>query len=554
MIHLSDAHNVADHLTAMAARQPDVTAMYMPGRRRGRGRVYTEISYRELNDRSDRIALGLSHAGIQRGERVALMVKPSPELFALTFGLFKAGVVPVMVDPGIGLKPLKACLGRAAPTGFIGIPAAHVARRVLGLANESVTSTIVVSSSKFGLGNTTLDEVEHRGAEELARGGRPQGTNRDDVAAILFTSGSTGVPKGVVYRHRQFLAQVDALQSLFDFAPGEVDLPTFPLFALFDPALGMTTVIPHMDATQPALVDPREIIEPVQRFRVTTMFGSPALLNAVGRYGIAHKTQLSSLRRVIAAGAPLPAETMRRWHRMMSDDANVYPPYGATECLPMACLGSRQILSSTWAKTQEGAGVCVGRPVDAIDLRVIAIDDDAIESWSAATELPRGQVGEIVVRGPMVTEEYFADEENTRKHKIYDGESLFHRVGDLGYLDDEGRVWFCGRKSHRVILHDRVLFTVPHEKRFDAHPLVYRTALVGVGQGTARRPVLCVELEDAARPVDVLDALRDIAKQHPETADLDTFLVHPGFPVDIRHNAKIGRGKLAVWATSQTSS
>ena len=338
MIHVQNAENVAAYLTQAALRQPEVIAMQVPTRRKGKGRIYKQISYGELDTRSDAVALGLSSAGIERGDRVALMVKPSVELFALTFGLFKAGVVPVMVDPGIGIRQLKACLGRAAPTGFIGIPAAHAARVALGLAKETVKHRVIVGPA-FGFG-TTLARVESAGKIRRDAGERPEGTNQDDVAAILFTSGSTGVPKGVVYRHRQFLAQVEALQSLFDIQPGEKDLPTFPLFALFDPAMGMTTIIPHMDATKPASVDPREIIEPIQRFSISTMFGSPALLNTVGRFGELHNIKLPSIRRVIAAGAPLPVETMHRWHDMIGDEGSLFPPYGATECLPIACLSS----------------------------------------------------------------------------------------------------------------------------------------------------------------------------------------------------------------------
>lgn len=350
MIHLENPQNVAEYLSAAAKAQPDVTAMLVP-KGRGRRRHYQEITYAELEQRSNLIAQGLGSAGIVRGDRVALMVKPSVELFALTFALFKAGVVPVIVDPGIGVRSLKECLRRAAPTGFIGIPTAHAARIALGLAKDSIKHRITVGT---GLGHT-LRRVEAAGK---CSSGLETETQIDDIAAILFTSGSTGVPKGVVYRHRQFLAQVSALQSLFDFSPGEVDLPTFPLFALFDPALGMTTVVPYMDATKPAAVDPEEIIGPINRFSVTTMFGSPALLDAVGRYGERQSIRLPTLRRVIAAGAPLPAETMTRWHQMMPDEGMLYPPYGATESLPIACLSSQEILNDTWkklSKEQESA-------------------------------------------------------------------------------------------------------------------------------------------------------------------------------------------------------
>jgi olefin beta-lactone synthetase len=454
-----------------------------------------------------------------------------------------------MIDPGLGIKGLAAGLARAQPSAFIGIPKAHAARIALGWGRATIERTVTVGG--FGWGGHTLASVEARGAERLRAGDRPGATGPDELAAILFTSGSTGPAKGVVYRHRNFVAQVAALRDMFGIEPGETNLPTFPLFALFDPALGMTTVIPDMDASRPAAVDPRHILEPIQRFGVTTMFGSPALLNTVGRYGEREGAKLPSLRRVIAAGAPLPAQTMARWHGMLDPAADLFPPYGATESLPVACLPCREILTETWAQTEAGAGVCVGRPVPAIEVKIIRIDDGPIARFSADLELRDGEIGEIAVRGPMVTDAYFNDEDKTDLAKIRDGDGFWHRMGDVGWRDELGRIWFCGRKAHRVESSDgsAPLFSVSTEKIFDVHPAVFRTALVGPSAG----PTLCVELEaDAALPWSTIEAeLRAIAAQHPGLDRIRHVLRYDGrggFPVDIRHNAKIGREKLQVWA------
>jgi acyl-CoA synthetase (AMP-forming)/AMP-acid ligase II len=547
----------------MAASQPDATAIYFPTRRRDpQGLLeYQQVTYRELDTRSDHIAAGLHAVGIARGDRAALMVKPSPELFALTFAMFKAGVVPVMIDPGLGMRGLASCLANARPSAFIGIPLAHAARIALGWGRATVKQLIWVGGwfSGLGSGGHTLAQIEALGAARL-RAGEPLGaTGPNEIAAVLFTSGSTGPPKGVVYQHRTFVAQVESIRAMFGIEPGEIDLPTFPLFALFDPALGMTTVLPDMDSSKPAQVDPRNIIEPIKRFGVTTMFGSPALLNTVGRYGEREAVKLPSLRRVIAAGAPLPAQTIGRWHAMLSEGADLYPPYGATESLPVACMPCREILAHTWAQTEQGAGVCLGAPVPTIDVRIIQITDDPIPSWTDELVVPDGEVGEIVVCGPMVTEAYFNDATNTDKAKIIDGERIWHRMGDLGWRDDQGRIWFCGRKTHRVITREgQTMFTVPSEKVFDVHPNVYRSALVGPRQG----PTLCVELEPGcARAWDTIVAeLRELASQPRRElgevglARIEHYLRYDqrgGFPVDIRHNAKIGRERLREWAQEQ---
>jgi len=548
--------NIASYLPRMAALQPDKPAIYYPsGRDRVGTQTYQQYSFRELDEASSRIARGLESVGIGRGVRTVLMVTPSLDFFALTFAIFKAGAVPVMVDPGIGLKSLKACLGRAKPEAFIGVTKAHVARVLFGWGRPTVRTCVTVGPRLFW-GGHTLGEISRRG--ESNEPYVMAATDPDDIAAILFTSGSTGVPKGAVYRHGNFMAQVEAIRDMYDIQPGEIDLPTFPLFALFDPALGMTTVIPMMDPRKPASVDPKDIIEPIQEFAVTTMFGSPALLNTVGRYGEKHDVKLPTLRRVISAGAPMTDHVLRRFAAMMPEDGAIHPPYGATEALPVATMTGAEIIRDTWQETERGRGVCVGRPVDSIRVAIIPIDDNPIARWADTHTLEPGEIGEIAVQGPQVTREYFGDVDNTKLAKIEGDDGAFwHRMGDLGYLDDVGRLWFCGRKAHRVTTPDQVLYTIQVEGVFNTHPDVFRTAIVGIGPHGSQRPVLCVELEpdrtDAPRER-IVKELLELGAAFPHCAPVRDVLFHEAFPVDIRHNAKIGREKLATWASGQLPS
>jgi len=545
---MTEKANIADFLPEIAARQPDAAAIICTWGRRG-GR----LTYRQLEERSSAIARGLEAIGITRGVRVVLMVPPGLDLFALVFALFKTGAVPVLVDPGIGLKHLKACLGNAEPEAFIGVSKAHAARVILGWGRATVRTTVTAGPRLFW-GGHTLAQVERRGASTPSRGFPP--TSADDVAAIVFTSGSTGPPKGVIYRHGTFLAQVNAIRDAYGIETGEVNLPTFPLFALFDPALGMTTVVPDMDPTHPAKVDPRKIVDPINEYDVTTMFGSPALLDTVGRWGEEHGVKLPSLRRVISAGAPVSPKVIERFQAMLTGDAAIHTPYGATESLPVATISSHEILSETRHATDRGAGTCVGRPVDSIEAAVIRIDDEPISSWREDLKIDDGEVGEIVVKGPQVSRAYFNAPEHDRLAKITDGEAIRHRMGDLGYLDDRGRLWFCGRKTHRVQCPDETLYTVPCESVFNTHPDVYRTALVGVGVTGAQRPVLCVELEPGVSPSEearIREELLTLGEGFEHTKTIRSVLFHNGFPVDIRHNAKIGRTALASWAAPRIS-
>ena len=525
----------------MAQLHPDNPAIIFPEKSH-------TLTFRELDLWSNRLAAGFESRGISRGIRTALLVPPSPELFAITFALFKAGAIPVFIDPGIGARNMKGCLAEAAPAAFIGIPKAHIARRLLGWGRATLKIFITVNGGRFW-GGISLTEIEKSSAGENYI---PADTGRDETAAILFTSGSTGPPKGVVYTHGNFTAQIEALKDIYSIKPGEIDLPTFPLFALFAPALGMTALIPEMDFTRPGMVDPVKIIATARKYKATTMFGSPALLNRVGRYGENEGITLPDMKRVISAGAPVPATTLERFSRLLSEGAEIFTPYGATEALPVCSIGSREILSETAAATGEGRGICVGRPVKGLSLAIINISDLPVDKWDDELLVQDGEVGEIIVRGPQVTTAYFNRPDATRLAKIAaPAGGFWHRMGDLGYLDEGGRVWFCGRKSHRLITKSGTLYTIPVEGVFNTHPEVFRTALVGIGKPGSRRPVLCVELEkgvSSSWKELIRKELLEIGATYPQTAGIKDILFHKAFPVDIRHNAKIFREKLAVWA------
>lgn len=546
--------NIAAALSEMAARQPYTPAIMVPHGRDELGNVaYTHYTYRQLDQQSDFIARGLEEIGIGRGVKTALMVKPSLEFFALTFAIFKAGAVPILIDPGIGTKSLETCLGEADPEAFIGIPKAHLARVLLGWSRDTIRTLVTVGGRRWLWGGYTLAQVRALGESDEPY--EAPATRADELAAIIFTSGSTGIPKGVIYRHGQFVQQVTMLREMLGIEPGEIDLPCFPLYALFDPALGMTTVVPDMNFTRPAQVDPRNIVGPIEDFGVTNMFGSPSLLNTVGRWGAAHDVKLPTLRRVISNGAPVPAAVQERFCGMLSEGVEVVTPYGATEALPVCTIGSSEILGETAAKTERGAGICVGRPVAPTEVAIIRIDDGAIPEWSDDLPVPVGEVGEITVRGPTVTREYHARPEQTALAKIVDGDDFWHRMGDLGYFDDLGRVWFCGRKVHRVETADGTLFAVRCEGIFNRHPRVYRSALVGTGEDGAREPAICIELEEgvtSAEHAGIRGELLALGATEEMTAGIRTVLFHRGFPVDIRHNAKIHREQLAEWAAGRS--
>ncbi len=545
--------NIAARMRETALQVPEQTAVVCPAKRGWNGRMhYRALSFAELEQESDRLARGLQSMGVQPGTRIVLMVRPGLEFISLTFALFKAGAVIVLIDPGMGPRNVFRCLEEVDPEGFVAVPMVQVLRWWNRSRFPNARLNVSVGTN-WSL--TTMTYRKLRG-ENWSPFDIPE-TKPRDPAAIIFTSGSTGPAKGVCYEHGMFNAQVDLLREFYNIQPGEIDLSGFPLFALFNAAMGVTTVIPDMDPTRPANVDPRKILEAIRDQGVTQAFGSPAIWDRVGRYCERENLKIPArLKRVLSAGAPVPVSVLERMSAALShSEANMHTPYGATESLPVASFSSCEILAETSALSRKGAGTCVGRLFPQVSVKIIDITDGPISSLSEVKELPAGEVGEIIVQSPSTTREYFRRAEATRLAKIPDGENFWHRMGDVGYLDESGRLWFCGRKAHVVETPAGRLLSVCTEAIFNEHPRVFRSALVGIGDKPSQRPVMIIEPEWGQLPApgsaEERTFQRELAERgaaHSFTAEIEEFLFHPALPVDVRHNFKINREQLALWA------
>jgi acyl-CoA synthetase (AMP-forming)/AMP-acid ligase II len=535
--------NIAQALITEAAKNPNRIALICKG-----SSGYQKWTFEQLADQVSLCAQALTREGINPGDRVMLMVKPSMEFVALTFALFALGATVILVDPGMGFKNLLKCIGAVKPLAFIAIPKAHIFKKIFPKPFNTVRINICVGPS-FGLLGKSLQSILGSSPEPLI----PIVPEKDDLAAIIFTTGSTGPPKGVQYQHGIFQAQLAMIRDYYGIQSGEIDQPAFPLFALFSIALGATAVIPDMDPTRPAQVDPEKFVKTINDHGVTYSFGSPTIWNVVSRYCLAKQIKLPTLRKILMAGAPVPGDLVERTKAIMAENGEVHTPYGATECLPIISMTGSEIVSTTWQETKKGKGTCVGRALPGIIVHVIKPVDGPIAHFAEKMILPEGEVGEIIVQGEVVTRAYDHNDAENLSAKISDGDGGFwHRIGDMGYFDSTGRLWFCGRKAHRVITSSGPMYSVCCEAVFNNHKDVYRSALVGVGPSGNQLPVLIVEPNKKINcQATFYGELREIAKRYSHTENIEKFLINKSFPVDIRHNAKIFREKLAVWAVDQ---
>ena len=551
---MSIDNNILNHLKRLALEKPDNVAIYAPTNKKRQGRfIYKPYTHKNLYDECNLMAGGLLAQGINPGTKIVLMVTPSFTFFVLVFALFKLGAIPILIDPGMGLKNLKQCLKEAAPEAFIGSLKAHFARVILGWERGKFKHIFTVGGKNVFC-RMTLDDLKKKG--EKSRHNEFPENSASDIAAIIYTSGSTGSPKGAMFTHRNFSALIEALKNTYDLKNDEIDLCTFPLFGLIAPALNMVSVIPVMDFTRPARVDPDHIFNTIEQFEITNLFGSPALIRRITKAGIRKKIKLKSLRRVISAGAPMPVKTLQECSGLLKAETQVFTPYGATEALPVTSVGSHEIIKAFLNPNNEGKGILIGRPVAGIELSIIKITDDPIETWNENLVLENGKIGEIVVSGPQVTEEYLNRDDANRLNKIKNlktGE-IYHRMGDLAYQDNNGLIWFCGRKSQRIITETETLYTIPIETIFNNHVAIYRSALVGIPSRGVQIPVVIIETEKPLgkkQQKELHNELIELALKYKITKAVKTFLFYKNFPVDIRHNAKINREKLGKWAAGK---
>lgn len=536
--------NISTRLTNNAKKTPDKTAVIMPHfHKKSERYTYTSLTFKELEILSNKFAQQLSKLGLKAGDKTLLFLRPSLDFHAMAFALFKLGVVPVFIDPGMGKENLLKCIKESAPVGLIAEKEIHFIK----LLYKDIFKTIKINVTNGPLTWGKMISMKKM-KQEKVQSFNAGAVNPEDTAAILFTSGGTGTPKGVLYTHRIFDQQTTMLQEIYQLTSNDIDMPGFPLFSLFTIAMGMTSCIPDMDPTKPGSCDPKKLVKNIKDQQPTFVAGSPAIWERVADYCIEQNLTLPSIKYVVMFGAPVSVRLHRKF-RALLPHGTTYTPYGATEALPVTNISGEFILRNTAHKTDEGHGTCIGKPAPGVEVKIIKITDGMIPQFDPSLEVPVNVIGEIIVKGPTATKEYLNLPEVTRETKIYDGAGFWHRMGDLGFIDSEGLLWFAGRKSHMVITEKENLFPIPVEAIFNKHPAVKRSALVGLGIPGKQEPAIVIERKDgqylSGKNRSIFESeLLSVARRYPHTKDIQKIYLSKHFPVDVRHNIKIDRLKL----------
>lgn len=512
--------NIANRLLEFAQLNPNKTAIIDT-------RQDTSITFGQLEDKIARICQMLLDKGFKPGQRTLLFVRPSLDFHALVFSLFKIGIIPVLIDPGMGRRNLLLAIEHTKPDAIIAEPIVHYLSYIFKKTFKSAKVRIWTKDIK--------SFASYKRAENVAQ------ISPQDTAAILFTSGGTGRPKGVLYTHHIFSKQTEKLQQMFNLSSDDIDLPGFPLFSLFTLAMGMTTLIPDMDPSKPGKCDPAKLASNILKYQATFVAGSPAIWERVANFAHEADLKFQSIKQVVMFGAPVRNELHESLLSLLPN-GNTYAPYGATEALPLCLSNGKWLVDNTKEATLLGKGTCVGKAIEGIEISIIKITDKIINRFEPKDLCKANAIGEIIVKGETVTRSYDNMPEATSLSKINDGNNFWHRMGDLGYLDEHGQLWFCGRKAHRVESQNGLMTPIQVEAIFNQHPAVKRSALIANSKNI---PAIVLELKHGHKRSSTLHIeLQELAKKSPHTISINSIFYDQSFPVDVRHNIKIDRKAL----------
>ncbi len=530
--------NIALRLKDWSEKTPHSVAVNHPVKKDGKF-LYDSYTFSELEQRANNIAHFFKSYGITKNSKVLTFVKPTKDFSAIVFALFKLGATPIFIDPGMGKKNLLQAIEQISPEFMVAEPIVHLISFLYSKKFKSIKVSFNIGSLEFGK-IKSLKNIQENETSILEK------LKPEDQAAILFTSGGTDIPKGVEYTHSIFNAQTDILKRMFQLTPQDIDMPGFPLFSLFTIAMGMKSSIPFMNPSKPASANPKDLVQNIKDQKATFVAGSPAIWVSVADYCLENSITLDTVKYLVMFGAPVNIELHKKFAKVLTN-GTTYTPYGATECLPVSNTSGREILSM-FNDNFQTKGTFIGKTIDENSLKIIATTDKAL-SWDEIEELPINTIGEIIVHGPTTTKQYVGMEMKTKEAKIQDtGMRTWHRMGDLGFIDENGNLWFCGRKSHRIKTeNNNFKSSIPNELPYQQVSGVNKVAIIP-NPNNVNKAAVVVERNQKVKNSTLKNDLILVTKKIQQDDFITEFYECKKLPVDIRHNIKIDRLKLSQLA------
>lgn len=544
--------NVIRYLDHWARQCPEKPAIIYPLRLRENGTLEDQVvSYGELAGQVDRTAAALRARGLQRGDRVVVMIPMSLELYTLLLALLKLAVVIVFIDPWVGLPQIKRCIDLTEPKAFAGVPLIHLLGRLSGALQGVPMRLTARGRARFGeIQLEALLSETHPVVETEA-------VSPETTALITFTTGSTGMPKGANRTHGFLVAQHLALARELQLTPEDVDMPALPIFILNNLAAGVTSVVPHFKPSRPADVNPAVIVAQLRQHQVTTAVGSPAYFMPIAEYCLEQGITLPDVRGIFTGGGPVPPGLLGKL-RMILPHGKAYVGYGSTEAEPVALAEAAMVVDETGPQTEEGRGNCVGHLAEGIRAKIIRIIPGPVELGSEGwqgVETPAGEPGELIVTGDHVGKDYYRNPGAVQENKIRDPDGLlWHRMGDVVRFDAQGRVWVVGRVNNVVTRAGTCYYPIETEAIAHQLPFIERAAMIGLGDPQLGQRLVFIIQPKELNFVQWLRKRKEWElriKSHLATRQIPVDAVYFArrMPVDPRHNVKIDYGLLQrKWA------
>ncbi len=471
--------------------------------------------------------------GIRENDLVAIFLSPGVEFIACTFALFSLGATPLFMDPGMGIKKVLKNLRTSGPKVII--------------AENIVLGILIISpkipSLRFTISKNQLQMIDEKSSPLYF-------TSQNNQAAILFTSGATGPPKGVCYTHQMFLEQIKQIQNYFKIKTTDIDYPAFPLFALFTLCMGVTVVIPSINPTRPGSCSPKKVLTEIKKYKVTILSGSPAIWDVVSSFQKAnphYQNNCNEVKTVIMFGAPVSTKIHQTFLPYLPN-GDIFTPYGATESLPVSCASGRQILNNYSSLTEIGAGTFIGKVFPHVRIKILPYKERLAINKNLKKPL---EFGELWVSSLTTSKEYLKLPEENKLSKMKDEDgTIWHKMGDLAAVDEQNNLWFHGRIPHAMKINQGIYTSISCEEIFNQHKDTKRSALIQLNSGKMAVVIESPTLfnSNLKKRLNMKKELKSLAKNYSHTETIEHFYFSKKFPVDIRHNIKINREELKQMA------